>query len=58
MSASNSQEKNFRSALGISDNLLDEASAWIAENLDPEDVFDEDKLHAWAEKKGYVIPED
>ena len=59
MSATNRQEKDFKSAMGISDTLLDEAIVWIAENMDPDDVFeDEEKLHAWATKNGYVIPED
>lgn len=29
----------------------------VAENLNPEDVFDEDRLAAWATENGYVKAE-
>ncbi len=31
---------------------LDEAIEWISKNLDPDDVFDEEKLEEWANKTG------
>lgn len=33
---------------------LDNAIAWIDSNLDPDEVFDQKKLEAWAESNGYV----
>lgn len=33
---------------------LDNAILWIGNNLDPDDVFDEKDLIAWATSNGYV----
>lgn len=33
---------------------LDNAVEWMQDNLQPEDVFDEKHLVAWAESNGYV----
>ena len=33
---------------------LDCAIDWIKSNMEPEDVFDEDKLSDWAESNGYT----
>lgn len=33
---------------------LDHAIEWMGKNLDPDDVFDEKDLIAWAESNGYV----
>jgi hypothetical protein len=58
MGTTNKQDQNFREAIGIPDTFLGEAIEWINDNLDPDDVFSDDKLRVWAEKNGYVIPED
>lgn len=33
--------------------LLETAVDWIAENLDPEDVFSDEALQMWADANGY-----
>lgn len=33
--------------------LLNDAISWIAENLNPEDVFPNRELEKWAESEGY-----
>lgn len=38
----------------IDSSLLDSSIDWIKTNLSPEDVFDEAKLHEWAENNGYT----
>jgi hypothetical protein len=35
----------------------DAAIDWIKENLEPQDVFDNDKLSAWAVLRGWTAPE-
>ncbi len=37
----------------MSASTLDEAIAWIASNLNPDQVFDESDLETWAENNGY-----
>lgn len=32
---------------------LDDIVSWIANNLNPEDVFDESQLAGWADDNGY-----
>lgn len=34
--------------------LLDAAMQWIGANMDPDEVFDNDKLQDWAESNGFV----
>lgn len=55
------QQKDFADtiieAVDISPKGLGIAIDWIRENLDPEDVFDEKKLSAWAEENGYIKSE-
>lgn len=34
--------------------LLESSIDWINSNLDPDNVFDEEKLESWAENNGYV----
>lgn len=36
------------------DDILDQIVTTIAENLSPEDVFQEKDLKTWAEENGYV----
>lgn len=36
---------------------LDEAIDWIQNNLEPEDVFSDEKLKEWAENSGFVKDE-
>lgn len=50
---SSRQESDFVSFI-IPSNILSEAIAWIADNLDPEDIFDEKELKQWADNNGYV----
>jgi|AMFO01.1.fsa_nt_gi hypothetical protein len=41
-------------AAGVDPLMLESAIDWIASNLDPYDVFDEDALAEWAEPNGYT----
>ena len=50
------ENKEFKD--DIFGNILDDAINWIQSNLQPEDVFDEEKLKDWAEDNGYVKSED
>lgn len=38
----------------VSKSALDTAIWWIARELNPDDVFSDKDLQAWAEKNGYV----
>lgn len=38
----------------ISNSLLDEALDWIANNLEPGEVFNEVQLSIWAKDNGFV----
>ena len=40
------------------DGLLEVAIAWIAGNMNPENVFPERDLATWADENGYVKSED
>lgn len=33
--------------------MLDDVRDWVANNIEPEDLYDEDKLVAWAEVNGF-----
>jgi hypothetical protein len=57
------QDKNFAEEMAasvddtivkMSNSTLDNAIAWIQDNLDPDDVFKEKQLESWAESNGYV----
>jgi len=37
----------------VSDSLLHQAIEWIADNLEPQDVFPDHKLNDWAEEQGF-----
>ena len=37
--------------------FLDQIKDWIGDYFDPEDVFDEKKLNAWAEENGWIRDE-
>lgn len=39
----------------ISRSLLEDAIAWIVENMEPEDVFSEGALEAWATGHGMTF---
>jgi len=47
------QDEEFIAAV-VSSALLDDAIAWINQNLKPDDVFNEHQLEAWAEQAGYA----
>jgi len=47
-------EKETKVNLIISSDALDIATAWISNHLNPEDVFSDKDLSAWAESNGYV----
>lgn len=38
----------------MSNGALDNAIEWISKNLNPDDVFSDKELSAWAEANGYV----
>lgn len=46
------QSLEFRDKV-ISETLLEKASDWIQENLDPEDVFSDEQLSTWALHNGF-----
>ena len=50
------QERNlaFASELILIDSMLPAALEWIADNMEPGDVFDAEKLEAWAKARGYL----
>lgn len=52
------QESDFASEMNgyteVNRQALRAATEWIADNLSPEDVFDNKKLSAWAEENGYA----
>ncbi len=41
------QDRNFISSV-ISNTLLEDSIEWIKENMNPEDVFSDAQLEAWA----------
>ena len=56
----NKQDKEFSElmeqnvdTITVSSTALDNAIDWISDNLDPDSVFSEKKLEAWAESNGY-----
>lgn len=58
--ATNRQELDFAEVMRdsvdeikMSTVTLDNAIDWIADQLDPDDVFSEKKLEQWAESNGY-----
>lgn len=51
------EDHDFKEAL-IPNSLLDDAIAWIAKNLNPEEVFDEKVLGEWATENGYISKEE
>jgi hypothetical protein len=38
----------------IPDSILHSAINWIKDNLNPDDVFEDDKLEEWAKENGFV----
>ena len=51
---SGGQNTNFsEEALGLPSYPLDSAVTWIQDNLDPEDVFTQKQLEAWAYNAGF-----
>lgn len=54
----NRQEKEFAEEMNgynsVASGSLRAAMEWMADNLEPEDVFDDKKLSAWAEANGWV----
>lgn len=51
--ASYDENKKFAAAI-LPGYLLDAAVDWILDNMEPEDVFDEEKLKEWALANGFV----
>jgi hypothetical protein len=47
------QDRQFVDAI-IDTTILESAIDWIANNLRPEDVFDEKDLETWAEESDYI----
>jgi hypothetical protein len=53
-----SQNDEFlRDVLGLSKYPMDEAVAWISDNLNPDEVFAPAVLETWAEENGYTREE-
>ena len=55
--ASHKENKDFVSNL-LPNYLLDDAIEWIKTNLEPEDVFSEERLSSWAIDMGYIKSDD
>uniref|UniRef100_A0A6M3KFZ1 Uncharacterized protein n=1 Tax=viral metagenome TaxID=1070528 RepID=A0A6M3KFZ1_9ZZZZ len=51
------QDQEFVKHL-ISEELLEIAIEWIADNLEPEDVFSEKALIEWAKSAGFIEDEE
>lgn len=49
-----SANRKFSESVMNTNYLLDESINWISCNLEPEDVFDNSLLEAWAEENGYI----
>ena len=47
------QDSNFINEM-FSSTLLEQAMQFIADNFEPEDIFEEDILKQWAEDNGYI----
>lgn len=50
------QDSNFISEM-FSSTLLEQAMQFIADNFEPEDIFEEDVMKQWAEDNGYIKEE-
>ena len=48
-----SQDKHFLSEM-IPFNLLEQAIQYVADNFNPEDVFEIKRLEGWAEENDYI----
>jgi hypothetical protein len=48
------QDREFIASV-VSSRLLEDAIDWIADNMDPVEVFGKDVLADWAAENGYVI---
>lgn len=49
-----SMEEDVKTEITVGKGALDNAIWWMQKNLDPDDVFDEKQLSAWAESNGYI----
>lgn len=59
MTTTNDSRKFFDEVVNVNrDYILDDTVEWVCNNLEPEDIFDEDKLKQWAEENDYVLEED
>jgi len=50
------QDSNFINEM-FSTTLLEQAMQFIADNFEPEDIFEEDVMGQWAEDNGYIKEE-
>jgi hypothetical protein len=50
------QDSDFISEV-ISSTLLEQAMQFIADNFEPEDIFEEDVMREWANENGYIKEE-
>ena len=55
-STSARQDSDFISEV-ISSTLLEQAMQFIADNFEPEDIFEEDVMKEWANENGYIKEE-
>lgn len=54
MATTSSQDRDFLTTV-ISTSLLEDSIEWIADNLDPDQVFSDKQLASWAESAGYEL---
>lgn len=52
--ASGKQNRDFTEFLVSGMTMLDAATEWIRDNMNPDQVFDDKQLEEWAEANGFV----
>lgn len=57
MGTTSRQDREFIKSL-ISQTLLEDAIYWIANNMDPEDVFSSESLERWADEHDYILKQE
>jgi len=50
----NSDNQKFSESVFNASSALDNAIDWIADNLNPEDVFPQSDLETWADENDYI----
>ncbi len=48
------QDEDFKKSIFSSNDFLEESIKWIGKNMNPDDVFDDEKLKNWAEENDFI----